>query len=60
MDIREDLLELGIRIEEIDIDAPVTRYLPDFQPENPSGKAITLRQLMSHRSGLIREPPVGS
>ena len=44
----------------IDIDAPVTRYLPDFKPDNPTGKPITLRQLMSHRSGLIREPPVGS
>ena len=44
----------------IDLDAPVTRYLPDFRPRNPFGKAITLRQLMSHRSGLVREPPVGN
>lgn len=44
----------------IDIDAPVTQYLPDFRPKNPFGKAITLRQLMSHRSGLVREPPVGN
>jgi CubicO group peptidase (beta-lactamase class C family)/D-alanyl-D-alanine dipeptidase len=44
---------------EIDLDAPVTRYLPDFQPRNPFDKPITLRQLMSHRSGLVREPPVG-
>jgi serine beta-lactamase-like protein LACTB len=44
----------------IDIDAPVTRYLPDFKPANPFDKPITLRQLMSHRSGLIREPPAGS
>jgi len=44
----------------IDLDAPVTRYLPDFHPHNPYGKAITLRQLMSHRSGLVRESPVGS
>jgi CubicO group peptidase (beta-lactamase class C family)/D-alanyl-D-alanine dipeptidase len=44
----------------IDIDAPVTKYLPDFRPDNPFGKAITLRQLMSHRSGLVREPPVGN
>ena len=44
---------------EIDIDAPVRRYLPDFAPGNPSGTPITLRQLMSHRSGLIREPPAG-
>ncbi|HVP48632.1 MAG TPA: serine hydrolase [Bryobacteraceae bacterium] len=45
---------------ELDLDAPVTRYLPDFQPKNPFGKPITLRELMSHRSGLVREPPVGN
>jgi CubicO group peptidase (beta-lactamase class C family)/D-alanyl-D-alanine dipeptidase len=44
----------------LDLDAPVTRYLPDFQPRNPSGQPITLRQLMSHRSGLVREPPLGN
>jgi CubicO group peptidase (beta-lactamase class C family)/D-alanyl-D-alanine dipeptidase len=44
----------------IDLDAPVTNYLPDFKPNNPFNKAITLRQLMSHRSGLVREPPVGN
>ena len=45
---------------EIDINAPVRGYLPGFAPDNRSGTAITLRQLMSHRSGLIREPPVGN
>ncbi|HEX8183089.1 MAG TPA: serine hydrolase [Blastocatellia bacterium] len=44
----------------IDLDAPVTRYIPDFSPRNPFGKLITLRQLMSHRSGLARESPVGN
>jgi CubicO group peptidase (beta-lactamase class C family)/D-alanyl-D-alanine dipeptidase len=44
----------------LDLDAPVTAYLPDFQPRNPFGRRITLRQLMSHHSGLAREPPVGS
>ncbi len=43
----------------IDLDAPVTRYLPNFRPRNLFDKTITLRQLMSHRSGLVREPPVG-
>ena len=43
----------------LDLDAPVTRYLPDFRPENPFGGAITLRQLMTHRSGLVREPARG-
>src|SRR5690606_8720365 len=38
---------------------PVTRYLPDFSPQDPFGDPITLRQLMSHRAGLVRECPVG-
>ena len=50
------LVEAG----KLDLDARVSTYLPDFKPENPYGKAITLRQLMSHRSGLVREPPVGN
>ena len=45
---------------ELNLDAPVTDYLPDFHPENPFGTPITLRQLMSHRSGMLREPPVGN
>jgi CubicO group peptidase (beta-lactamase class C family)/D-alanyl-D-alanine dipeptidase len=45
---------------EIDLDAPVTIYLPDFRPNNTSGTPMTLRQLMSHRSGLQREPAVGN
>jgi len=44
----------------IDLDAPINTYLPDFKPKNPFGKPVTLRQLMSHRSGLVREPPVGN
>jgi CubicO group peptidase (beta-lactamase class C family) len=43
----------------LDLDAPVQRYLPDFKPRNPYQQPITLRLLMSHRSGLIREPPLG-
>ena len=45
---------------EIDLDAPVTDYIPEFQPDNPFEKSITLRQLTSHRSGLIREPAIGN
>lgn len=44
---------------EIDLDAPVTDYLPGFQPTSRFDTAPTLRQLMSHRSGLVREPPRG-
>ncbi len=43
----------------LDLDAPVARILPEFAPQNPFGVPITLRQLMSHRAGLVREPPVG-
>ena len=43
----------------LDLDAPVARVLPEFAPKNPFGVPITLRQLMSHRAGLVREPPVG-
>ncbi|MBI4502148.1 MAG: beta-lactamase family protein, partial [Gemmatimonadetes bacterium] len=45
---------------QVDLDAPIERYLPDFHPANSFGKPITLRELLSHRSGLVREPPVGS
>ncbi len=44
----------------LDLDAPVTNYIPDFHPKNPFGAPITLRQLMSHQSGLLREPPIGN
>lgn len=46
----------------IDIDAPVTRYLPDFRPRAADGTepVITLRHLLTHTSGLtydFMEPP---
>ena len=42
------------------LDTPITRYLPEFTPPNPSGTPLTLRLLMSHYAGLVREPAVGS
>jgi CubicO group peptidase (beta-lactamase class C family)/D-alanyl-D-alanine dipeptidase len=44
----------------LDLDAPITQYLPGFHPANPFGGTITLRVMMNHHSGLVREPPVGS
>jgi len=44
----------------ISLDAPVSQYIPDFHPNNPFKNTITLRELMSHRSGLLREPPIGN
>ena len=43
---------------ELDLDRPVGEALPGFAPA-PPGEGITLRQLMAHRAGLVREPPVG-
>jgi CubicO group peptidase (beta-lactamase class C family)/D-alanyl-D-alanine dipeptidase len=46
--------------KQLDLDAPIQRYLPDFHPRNPFGGEITIRELTSHRAGLTREPPVGN
>ena len=43
----------------LDLDAPVSRYIANFRPSGKGASAITLRHLMSHRAGLVREPPVG-
>jgi CubicO group peptidase (beta-lactamase class C family)/D-alanyl-D-alanine dipeptidase len=44
----------------VDLDAPITDYLRDFRPKNLFGTPITLRMLLSHRSGLACEAPQGS
>ncbi len=48
----------------IDLDAPITDYLPELVLAPPlegdgAWDTPTLRQLMSHRAGIVREPPVG-
>lgn len=43
----------------LSLDDPVTSWVPYFAPDKPSDIPITLRQLLSHRSGLVREPPAG-
>lgn len=45
--------------EKLDLDAPISTYLPAFAPHNPYGLNLTLRQILSHQSGLVAEPPVG-
>lgn len=51
-------LEIFREVEEglIDLDAPITRYLPDFSIQNrfSDNTAITVRDLLAHRSGLPR------
>jgi CubicO group peptidase (beta-lactamase class C family) len=47
----------------VDLDAPITDYLPDFQvnsifDEHPEQK-ITLRMLLSHTAGFAHEAPYG-
>jgi D-alanyl-D-alanine dipeptidase/CubicO group peptidase (beta-lactamase class C family) len=56
---------------ELDLDEGVSEYLADFAPSpaklgeesvvagGAPADAITLRHLMTHRSGLVREPPLG-
>jgi CubicO group peptidase (beta-lactamase class C family) len=48
----------------LNLDDPVTRFLPDFRPKLKDGRepGITVRQLMAHTSGLsyaFLEPPDG-
>lgn len=51
------LVEKGV----FDLDAPIQQALPEFAIQVPFDKAepITIRQLLCHRSGMIREAPVG-
>ena len=37
----------------VDIDKPITEYLPDFRMADPRYKDITVRMLMNHTSGLM-------
>src|SRR5262249_15309965 len=54
------LLMIFVELGLIDLDAPVQKYLPEFHPINKTNKKITLRQMLSHRSGVVREGPVGN
>lgn len=48
----------------LDLDAPITRYLPDFTVrsrfERDPQKQMTLRLLLSHRAGFTHEAPIGN
>ncbi len=44
----------------VDLDADVTAALPTFSVQNPFDGQITLRRVMSHKAGLVREPPIGN
>jgi CubicO group peptidase (beta-lactamase class C family) len=38
--------------EKVDLDAPVTKYLPYFRLKDPRYKSITVRQMLTHTSGM--------
>jgi D-alanyl-D-alanine dipeptidase/CubicO group peptidase (beta-lactamase class C family) len=44
---------------QLDLDRPVVGLLPSFAPVGEGAGAVTVRQLLSHRAGLVREAPVG-
>lgn len=55
---------LAIQEGWLDLDTPISEYLPDFRinsrfEENPE-KIITLRHLLSHRSGIVHNAPFGN
>lgn len=37
----------------VDIDAPITDYIPDFRMADPRYRQITVRMLMNHTSGIM-------
>ncbi len=41
----------------IDLDAPLTKYLPYFRMADERYKGITIRQLLSHMAGIYDLPP---
>ena len=45
--------------QRVQMDAPVETYLPDFAPARGRPGTMTVRHLLSHRAGLVREPPIG-
>jgi len=39
----------------VDLDSPVTKYLPDFKMADGRYKKITVRMLLNHSSGMLAE-----
>lgn len=55
---------LAVQKRLLDLDAPITTYVPEFSVhsrfERDPQKKMTLRLLLSHRTGFTHEAPVGS
>lgn len=49
------LVEMG----KMGLDAPISRYLPEFSPRNGGGEGVTVRRIMSHHSGLQGDAQFG-
>ena len=45
---------------ELSLDEDLRQRIPELHPQGADDAPITLRQLMSHRAGLVRESPVGN
>lgn len=43
----------------LDLDRPVRDYVPEFAPANPFGRDVSVRDLLRHEAGVVRESPVG-
>jgi CubicO group peptidase (beta-lactamase class C family)/D-alanyl-D-alanine dipeptidase len=52
-------LMLAVKEGRVSLEEPVSKYIPDFHPNNPFAVALNCRHLVSHTSGLAREPPRG-
>jgi CubicO group peptidase (beta-lactamase class C family) len=54
----------AVQAGRLDLDAPITTYLPDFTVhsafESHPERRITLRMLLSHTAGFTHEAPVGN
>ena len=62
--VTADAVMLAVQDGLLDLDTPITTYLPDFTvnsifEERPEQK-ITLRHLLSHSAGFTHEAPVGN
>ncbi len=41
-----------VMLKKLDLDKPITQYVPYFKMADPRYRKVTLRQLLNHRSGL--------
>lgn len=51
---------IAVEQKKLDLDQDIRLYMPEFEPFNAYNTHITLRHLIKHQSGLVREPPIGN